>query len=189
MGWFRRSPGAEPLPVTMAGVRLGDRFLAVGMRDPALIAALAVKAGLTGRACAYDADADRARNGATAVEREGALVEAVHAPWGMLPYDADSFDVAVARDVLMILPPEVRARCLSEVFRVLRPGGRLVVIEPAPRGGFGALLTRTTVDADYVERGGAVTALTRAGFSGARVLATRDGTVYVEGAKRAISGI
>jgi demethylmenaquinone methyltransferase/2-methoxy-6-polyprenyl-1,4-benzoquinol methylase len=153
------------------------------MRDPELAATLAAKAGLTGNACAYDADEDRVHRGAAEIERAGALVECTRAPWGLLPYDDASFDVAVARDVLHMLPIDGRARCLSEVRRVLRPGGRIIVIEPAPRAGIGALLSRATMDPTYVPGGGALSALQRAGFVAARVLAERDGVLYTEGAR------
>jgi len=168
----------------MAGIKLGNRVLAVGMRDPGLIAAIAVKAGLTGRACAYDSDPARVRSAAAAIEREGALAEAVHAPWGALPYEAGSFDVAVARDVLMTLTPDDRAGCLAEVRRVLRHGGRILVIETARRRGLGALMGRTAVNAEYVSSGGALAALQAAGFAGARILAERDGVLYAEAAQR-----
>jgi len=185
MAFFKKSAPADPLAVTMAGVKLGDRFLAVGMRDAALIAALAVKAGLTGRACAVDADDARVKTSAAAIEREGALVEAVRAPWGMLPYDDESFDVVVMRDLLMTLPAQARALAASGVYRVVRPGGRVVVIEPAPRGGLmGALLNRQQGDPDYQSSGGAVTELNRAGFAAVRQLAEHDGLVFVEGIKK-----
>ena len=80
-----------------------------------------------------------------------------------------------------------RSRTLWEVVRVLRPGGRAVVIEPAPRGGFGAMLSRQTMDADYLATGGPVQALKDAGFAAVRVLAEVDGVSYVEGIKR-VSG-
>jgi ubiquinone/menaquinone biosynthesis C-methylase UbiE len=184
MPFFRKSAPGDPFAVTMAGVKLGDRFLAVGMRDTALIAALAAKAGLTGRACAVDADEARVKTGAAAIEREGALIEATRAPWGMLPYDDESFDVAVMRDLLMTLPVQARALAASGVHRVLRPGGRVLVIEPAPRGGFlGALLNRQQSDPDYSSSGGAVTTLTQAGFVAVRQLAEHEGQVFVEGKK------
>lgn len=170
----------------MAGVKLGDRFLAVGLSDPQLTAALAMKAGLTGRACGIDADAARVESAASAIERDGALIEAARAPWGMLPFDEGAFDVVVIRDVLRMLPVQARMLAANEVLRVLRPGGRVVAIEPAPRGGvIGALLNRQQSDPDYAPSGGAVAALTGAGFAAVRQLAEHQGEIFVEGIKKA----
>jgi SAM-dependent methyltransferase len=183
VGWFRRkTPAAEPLPVTMTSVKLGDRFLAVGVRDTALVAALAAKTGLTGTACAVDADADAVTRAAAAIEAAGALADVTRAPWGMWPYDEGSFDVALIRDLLPTLSSGHRSQCVSEVLRVLRAGGRAVVIEPAPRGGFGALVSRHNVDANYR---GPLQALRDEGFAAVRELANRDGVLYAEGIKKA----
>jgi hypothetical protein len=76
-----------------------------------------------------------------------------------------------------------RSRCLLEVFRILRRGGRVVVIDQAPRGGIGGLLGGRNVDASYAEKG-AAGALAAVGFAATRVLAERDGMRFVEGAKR-----
>ena len=183
MAWFRKAAATEPLAITMTGVKLGDRVVVIGASDPGLIAALATKAGLTGRACAADADPARVSRAAAAVEREGALVETISAPWSALPYDGDSFDLAVVRDVLAGMAHDERSRCLLEVFRILRRGGRVVVIDQAPRGGIGGLLGGRNVDASYAEKG-AAGALAAVGFAATRVLAERDGMRFVEGAKR-----
>ena len=185
MRWFRKRDDNEPLPVAMAGVRLGNRLLAVGSADPSLIADLARKTGLTGRVCVVEPDSGRAAHAAAAIERAGALVETIAEPWGALPLDADSFDVAVARDVLHTMAPDVRVRCLADVFRLLRSGGRIVVIEPAAPSGLSSMLSRTHVDPGYYRQGGATYALTSAGFAAVRVIAERDGVIYAEGAKRA----
>ena len=50
---FKRS--GESLAVSMAGIKMGDRLLVLGCGDPVRLAQLAVKTGLTGRACAIDA--------------------------------------------------------------------------------------------------------------------------------------
>jgi SAM-dependent methyltransferase len=182
--WFRKQDAHEPLPVAMAGVRLGNRLLVIGDADPPLIAELARKTGLTGRVCVVEPDADRAARASGAIDRAGALVETIAAPWGALPLDADGFDVAVARDVLLTMPADVRGRCLADVYRLLRPGGRIVVIEPAERGALSSVLSRIRTDPGYYEQGGATHALTSAGFAAVRVIAERDGVVYAEGAKR-----
>jgi len=168
MGWFRKAAARDSLAVTMAGVKLGDRFLSIGLRDAPLIAALAAKAGLTGRACAVDADPARAEAGAALIETEGALIEATHAPWDQLPYEAGSFDVAVARDIWSTLAPDQQSNCAIEILRVLRGGGRLVVIEPAKTAGEGITAS-----------------LQHAGFAAVRVLAQAEGAAFFEGIKRA----
>ena len=182
MGLFRKSALSEPLAVTMAGVKLGQRVLVVGGRDARLAAQVAAKAGLTGRACVVDDDEARLAKAVEDIEKEGALIEPSRAPYGMWPYDSESFDVAVLPQLLPQLTADARDRCTAEVFRVLRPGGRAIVIETAKRGGFGALLGKPTADASYK---GALNALQHAGFTAVRQLAETDGTVYVEGIKRA----
>lgn len=184
MRWFRKKDDVDPLPVTMAGLRLGDRLFVVGASNPELVALLARKTGLTGRACLVEPDAGRATRAAAAVESAGALIETITTSWGDVPLDANSFDVAVAPDVLFAMPPDVRTRCLADVFRVLRSGGRIVVIEPSGRGGgLASLLSRKSVESTYSE-GGAAEALTAAGFAAVRVIAERDGVLYAEAAKR-----
>lgn len=186
MLWLRKSEAREPLAVTMSGVKLGDRVLVLGCGDARLIAAMTIKAGLTGRACALDQSEDRSTRAAAAVEREGALIESFTAPWSALPFDSSSFDLVVINDVLPGLQPEPRVRCVQEAWRVLRPGGRCVVIDRAARGGLGALIGKRVGDQQYTAAGSAPTALRAEGFAATRVLAEREGHVFVEGVKPGI---
>lgn len=181
MAWLRRSAPAEPLAVSMAAIKLGDRLLVAGVGDPVLAAALAIKTGLTGRVAAVDADAARVDRVRSVIEQEGALVELSQAPWDALPFDAGSFDVAVVPDALTRMPADVRARASAELHRVLRDGGRVLVIESTPRGWFGS--RRPALDPQYAASGGAAAALQAAGFAAVRSLAERDGVSYVEARK------
>lgn len=183
MGIFRKSGPAEPLAVTMAAVKLGERFLAVGVHHPKLTARLAIRAGLTGRAAVVDNDEARLAAAAAVIEQEGALIEPIRAPYGMWPFADASFDVALIADLLPALTPDVRVRCISELLRVLRPGGRAIVLEPAPRGGIGALINRQA--ATHPNYAGAAKVLATGGFAAVRQIAEADGVTYVEGIKRA----
>lgn len=181
---FLRKTDPYEFPVAMAGVRLGDRLLVIGCRDPKLIAALATKVGLTGRACIVDESAERAEAAARSIEREGALVEVSTArPW-TLPYEAAAFDLVVLHDAIGTMTAEHRVRTLQDISRVLRPGGRAVVIESSARGGLGALFSRTGATAQYTSNGGAPRALEAEGFVAVRTLADRDGYRFVEGVKK-----
>jgi ubiquinone/menaquinone biosynthesis C-methylase UbiE len=181
MPWLKKST-SEPLTVAMSGIKLGDRVLVVGCGDVALISGLAIKSGLTGRACAVDASASRAAETAAAVERNGALVETSTAPLTALPYETGSFDVVVLRDVLGNAAAE-RASIAAEAQRVLRPGGRCVVIETSAHTSLGGLVSRA-VNTEFLSGGGAPPLLTAAGFAAVRTLAEREGLTFAEGVKR-----
>jgi SAM-dependent methyltransferase len=180
MRWFRK-PVGDPLTVSMSGLKLGDRLLILGSSDTALAAALASKVGLTGRACLVDESADRVTAAAAAVEQDGALVESVASPLGALPFDAGSFDVVVARNAFPGIPEPGRAAVVAEVSRVVRPGGRCIVIDDVGRGGLGGFIGGRGGEASA---GAATVALLGAGgFRGVRTLAEREGFVFVEGVK------
>jgi SAM-dependent methyltransferase len=180
--WIRQS-NLDPLAVSMSGVKLADRLLVIGCSDPMLIARLAAKSGLTGRACAVDDNEDRLIEAARVAEREGALIETAHAPDLRVPYDDASFDVVVVRHTGSTTEPglgPLGPEGLSEARRVLRPGGRCVAIGgAAPRGISGLLAKRATPDADAV-----TSMFTGAGFLAVRTLAERDGMLFVEGVKK-----
>jgi len=170
---FLRRSASESLAVSMAGIKLGDRLLVVGCGDPLLLARLAVKTGLTGRAFAVDADDQTVARAAAIALREGALVETAVSQLGTLPLDAESFDVAVVRDVLGRAAVETRPAVLAEIRRVLRPGGRCLVIDSVPHGLSALVGSR----AGYQP----VSVLDAAGFKASRVIAERDGLIFAEG--------
>jgi hypothetical protein len=79
--------------------------------------------------------------------------------------------------------PEGRVASIRELVRVLRPGGRVLVIGAVPRGGLGAVLSRTQSGPPFVASGDATRALEADGFTSVRTLAEREGLVFVEGIK------
>ncbi|HEY6212503.1 MAG TPA: methyltransferase domain-containing protein [Vicinamibacterales bacterium] len=184
---FFRRQNPHVVLEAMTGIRTGDRLLHVGCADAARLGAVAVKVGLSGRAVAIvpdEASAVRANAGAADA---GALVEVIVAPTTKLPADAGAFDVAIVDDTGGLLGEqraEDRVASVRELHRVLRVGGRVVVIGAAPRGGFGALLTRATAGPPFVSSGDAVRSLQADGFPSARLLAERDGLAFAEGIKR-----
>src|SRR4029077_7560351 len=116
----------------------------------------------------------------------GVLVEVEVSPPTRLPLENDAFDLAVVDDtagLLGTLTPERRVAAIRELVRVLRPAGRVMIVGAAPRGGFGALLTRAQSGPPFVASGEANIALEADGFRSVRTLAEREGLVFVEGIK------
>ncbi len=178
---FFRTAG-EPLAVAMAGVKMGDRLLLAGCAEPRLVARLAVKTGLTGRAFAVDARPALTAAAAALAPREGALIETAAAPWSALPLEDGSFDVAVVWQVFGDIAPAARAAGAAEIYRVLRPGGRCLVIDPAEPSAAGRLIGRRSPPAEYLAAG-ALPLLSAAGFRAGRLLAERDGLIFTEAAR------
>jgi SAM-dependent methyltransferase len=107
------------------------RVLDIGAGECALTEALALGVGAA-EVVAVDA-VPKQLWAAAAHHRNASNLRFVIADAADLPYETGSFDVAVANLVLHHVEP-VRA-VFSELFRVLRPGGIFVAMEPAPIAG------------------------------------------------------
>jgi SAM-dependent methyltransferase len=166
----------------MSGVKLGERFAQIGCTHGGRLGAIASKVGLSGRAIAFvpdQASAERARKGAADA---GVLLEVEITQPTQLPVGEDELDLVVVDDtegLLGSMQSDARDRTILEARRILRPGGRLIVIGSGKRTGLAALLARPQagVTADPTP------ALHTGGFKSVRTLAEREGLIFVEGLK------
>jgi demethylmenaquinone methyltransferase/2-methoxy-6-polyprenyl-1,4-benzoquinol methylase len=124
--------------VRLARVRPGDRVLdcATGTGDLAI--AMKRAAGPAGEVVGTDFCAPMLASAPAKAARAGVHVTFEVADALSLPYGDGSFDVAsIAFGIRNVDDP---VRCLREMARVVRPGGRVVVLEfGQPRGVFGAI--------------------------------------------------
>ena len=181
---FAKRDAPHPLVVGMTGVKLGDRVLQIGCSNGGPLAAIAAKVGLSGRALAVVRDEASMVRAQKAAAGLGVLVEVEQSTSPRLPVDDGAFDLVVvddARGSFTAMPADVRASTLREAARVVRPGGRAMIIGATPPKGLSALLSRGPVAPSIAMSGEAASALESAGFRGARTLAERDGLVFVEG--------
>ncbi len=181
----RRGGDPHVLAVTMTGVKLGDRVVFVGAPDPGRVAAIAAKVGLSGHAAAVVPDDNAAARLARAAADAGVLVDADVSDPRTLPYRDADFDLAVVDDtgaLLEELAEGDRASIARQVARVVRPGGRVIVLGGGQPEGLAKL--RSKAPASPLVVSGAVAALLGAnGFGIVRTLAEREGLVFVEGLK------
>jgi SAM-dependent methyltransferase len=181
--FFLRKSTLERLPVVMSGVRTGERALQIGVDEPALVGAIAAKVGLSGTAVVVVSEeryAVKARAGAAGA---GALADVQVAPLDVLPFPDDAFDVVVvhAAGVRPALGADGAVAVLRETLRVLRSGGRVVIIEGSGSGFMTRFRTSTAADT-----GAALNALSAAGFKATRLLAEREGYAFLEGLKPSV---
>ena len=107
----------------------GESVLDVGCGTGSLALAAKRRVGRTGMVTGIDASPEmieRARRKATnngdGIHFEVARVES-------LPFPNESFDAVLSTLMMHHLPRPTRERCVSEMRRVLRPGGRMLVVD------------------------------------------------------------
>jgi len=124
----------------------------------------AAGSGLLSRLYGFDYSLEKVR-----FARRQGFANVCCADAAQLPFGDESFDVVLIRDLLHHLPDRLRA--LKEAHRVLRPGGRLYLIEPNVFSPL-ALAQALTVPAErgilYSTAARLESELTAAGFAGIR---------------------
>ncbi|MFE7722646.1 class I SAM-dependent methyltransferase [Nocardia rhizosphaerihabitans] len=113
--------------VAKAGIAPGHRTLDIGCGPGKLVRAVGAVTGPSGTAVGVDPSAvavadNRQRAG-------GAQLRYEQAPAQDLPFDDGEFDVVTCTFVMHHIPAPHRGTALAEMWRVLRPGGRLLLAD------------------------------------------------------------
>jgi len=191
MNPFARRSDPHLLAVSMTGVKMGDRVAFIGCANGGRLAAVAAKVGLSGRAVAVVPDDRAAGLARKSAEQAGVLVETEVASPAHLPLDEGAFDLAIVDDTAGLfgtMAADLRPAAVHELVRILRPGGRVVLIGAAPSAGLGGLVKRSPSAPPFASSGEANAALSSNGFGIVRTLAEREGLVFVEGIKPRAKG-
>lgn len=112
----------------LLALRSGDQVLDIGVGPGFLAAEMAAEVGPGGQVCGIDpSDSMLAIAQTRALPAGGSPLELKHGDANHLPYPDASFDVATSTQVLEYVPD--LAGALAEIRRVLRPGGRALVLD------------------------------------------------------------
>jgi ubiquinone/menaquinone biosynthesis C-methylase UbiE len=175
--------GREPLAIAMSGVRMGERLLQIGIDTPLVTSLLAAKPGLSGESSIVVVDEAMASQARRAVSETGALVNITVHALEAFPFDNGSFDLVVFHNRTGQLASHLTSqnrRGLEECRRILRSGGRIVVLEKGAPSGLTAIF-RGRREQSHSEN--TIRALEAAGFRAVRTLSDREGYRFIEGLK------
>jgi demethylmenaquinone methyltransferase/2-methoxy-6-polyprenyl-1,4-benzoquinol methylase/phosphoethanolamine N-methyltransferase len=140
-GWlmsFGRLPALRKETLEIAALQPGESVLDVGCGTGTLTLMAAEQAGVDARVAGIDASPEMIEQARKKASKKKRDVDFRVAPIEQLPYGGAEFDVVLSSLMLHHLPDDLKEQGLAEVRRVLKPGGRLIVVDilgfPGPIG-------------------------------------------------------
>ncbi len=115
--------------IDAAQIKPGERILDVGCGTGDLTLLAKERAGATGQVYGIDAAPemiDVARSKAARAKAEVDFRVSCHRT---LPFPAESFDVVLSSLMMHHLPDDLKPQALAEIRRVIKPGGRLLIVD------------------------------------------------------------
>jgi demethylmenaquinone methyltransferase/2-methoxy-6-polyprenyl-1,4-benzoquinol methylase/phosphoethanolamine N-methyltransferase len=162
--------------VELAAVRSGERVLDVGCGTGSLAVALKASAGPRGSVLGVDASKEMIDVARRNVTKAGVDVSVQVGLAEALPFPDETFDLVVSQLAIHHLPGDLKRAAFTEMRRVLKSGGRCLIIDFEPPRSFpGRLVARLVVGPEMmqVHVAGYRAPLEQAGFSGIETGRTR----------------
>jgi ubiquinone/menaquinone biosynthesis C-methylase UbiE len=128
---FGREQALRKTTVELAGIQPGDSVLEVGCGTGTLTLAAKRQAGASGNVCGIDiipGMIEASRRKAAEANEEITFQDGSINP---IPFSANQFDVVMCSFMIFHMAAETRQKGFAEIQRVLKPGGRLLVVDLA----------------------------------------------------------
>jgi len=125
-GWLRE---LRQRTANLARLQLGEKVLDVGCGTGTLAIEVQQRVGATGRAFGVDPGAQQIARARSKATRRNLPIDFKVGVIEHLDFPDQTFDVVVSTLMMHHLPDDLKRQGLSEIARVLKPGGRLIIAD------------------------------------------------------------
>jgi ubiquinone/menaquinone biosynthesis C-methylase UbiE len=115
--------------VALANLRGGEAILDIGCGTGSQAIAACRCIGSSGSVTALDASAEMLERARSKARKASMDISFVQGAAERLPFRDDQFDIVLSTVMLHHLPRKIRKESLAEIRRVLKPGGRVVIVD------------------------------------------------------------
>lgn len=126
---FGRESALRETTVSLAGVKPGDCVLEVGCGTGTLTLAAKRKVGPSGKVFGIDVIPLMIELSQRKAAKAGEEIIFQLASIGEIPFPDNQFDVVMCSFMIFHMSEKMRLKGISEIYRVLKPGGRLLVLD------------------------------------------------------------
>ena len=117
--------------IGLAQIWPGDNILEIGCGTGSLTLAAKAQAGSSGEVVGIDIAPEMVAKALSKAARTGADVSFQEGSIEHIPFPDNRFDVVLCSFMIFHMPEEVREKGFPEIYRVLRPGGHLFILDAA----------------------------------------------------------
>lgn len=137
LAWRGRERQVRQRFLDLSRLRTGESVLDVGCGTGTLAILAKKRAGPAGRLCGVDASPEMIARARSKAAKAGVEVRFENAAAQALPFAESSFDLALSTIMLHHLGPAARRELAAELARVVKPGGRVLIVDFAGRAANG----------------------------------------------------
>jgi len=126
---FGRERSFRKMTVELAQVKPGDEVLEVGCGTGTLTIAAKAQVGPSGEVFGIDIAPEMIAVASRKAIKKGVNVSFQVGQIESIPFPDNRFDVVICSFMIFHMPEDVRRKGFTEIYRVLKPGGRLFIID------------------------------------------------------------
>lgn len=127
--WGHSEKSYRKRVLELGGVARGNHVLDVGCGTGTLAIAAKQLTGPQGRVVGVDPSVEMIARARAKAARQRSSIEFIEAPAQELPFETATFDVILSTTVIHCLPEADRKCCFKEMARLIKPGGRLLLVD------------------------------------------------------------